>query len=444
MLKVKIKNFQSITDTSFEVDGFTVIVGKNNKGKSAVIRAIDAALSNKLGNNFIKWGKRETQVVLQQNNLDITWVKGDSASYKINDLKPFTSLKGAVPEPIINAGFKKLEINDEKLNPLVAHQFDEIFLLNKSGSFITETISTLYELADISGADILCQKKLKGIKSLLKTRESDVVLLNGKVDEFKDITLIKEQLEEIKKLNEKANQLKIEIAEIESLSEQLIRCVKIVKKLKDYSRIIIPDLNKIQQQITEFQWLEDAQIKFDTISNSVNNLKNITFLKIPDLDGIVKLINDFDWMETTFKVFHNTAKTVKNLSQTEKIKIPDLKSTEKKIQELNVLGEFTEKFIAQEFIVDKYIKISSDIINFDAITKEIKNVEVIIDAYTQLNAIWQEFISCAKETKVLQNDFIKAKEGQSLCEKELLEFKACPLCGSTLKHNNLPENHDCN
>ena len=59
--KVNIKNYQSIKDVSFEVDGFTVIIGKNNIGKSAIIRALEAPLANQAGKTLFGAEKRKLQ-----------------------------------------------------------------------------------------------------------------------------------------------------------------------------------------------------------------------------------------------------------------------------------------------------------------------------------------------------------------------------------------------
>jgi len=133
MLKLKIKDFQSVGDISFDVDGFTVIVGKNNRGKSAIIRAVDAALNNRSGDDFIRWGKTKSEVSFSKDGLEVDWVKGDSAKYKVNG-ESFTKLNRSVPQPIIEAGIKKIEVGDTKLSPQIAHQFKELFLLDNPSS----------------------------------------------------------------------------------------------------------------------------------------------------------------------------------------------------------------------------------------------------------------------------------------------------------------------
>ena len=45
MLDVEIRNFQSIDHVHLRVEGFTALVGRSNIGKSAVVRAVKAALT---------------------------------------------------------------------------------------------------------------------------------------------------------------------------------------------------------------------------------------------------------------------------------------------------------------------------------------------------------------------------------------------------------------
>ncbi len=40
MVKVRVKNFQSIREAEVEVKGLTVITGPNNSGKTAFMRAV--------------------------------------------------------------------------------------------------------------------------------------------------------------------------------------------------------------------------------------------------------------------------------------------------------------------------------------------------------------------------------------------------------------------
>ena len=57
-----IKNFQSIADLRLTIQGFTALVGKSNRGKSAIIRALRTVLLNEWNQGFIRVGERETRI----------------------------------------------------------------------------------------------------------------------------------------------------------------------------------------------------------------------------------------------------------------------------------------------------------------------------------------------------------------------------------------------
>ena len=171
MTKITIENFQSIKKVNFDIKGFTVIIGKNNIGKSAIIRAIEAALDNQTGDSFIRKGQKKTKVIIDNEDITLQWEKSKTtATYEIKGYKEtFSKLKGTVPKPIIKAGFQKMQIGNQKLFPLIASQFEPLFLINKPGSVVTEVLASLYQIDTLSTADDLCQKILKSNKSLLKT-----------------------------------------------------------------------------------------------------------------------------------------------------------------------------------------------------------------------------------------------------------------------------------
>ena len=436
MLKVKIKNFQSISDTSFEVDGFTVIVGKNNKGKSAIVRAIDAALSNRLGNNFIKWGKLETQIKLEKDDLDITWTKGETTSYEIKrgeeKKKPYTSLKGAVPSPILEAGFRKMQIADEKLNPLVAHQFEELFLINRSGPFVTETLSTLYDLNVINDADSLCQKKLKAAKGLLKTRQTDAEAVAESIENFKGLDEVKIQFESIKQLQAKADKLQAEINEVEVLSNQLKSQLVLVNKLKEVKKLKLPETKNASEKVIEFQWIVQTVLQYERLNSLVQNLKGLTGIKIPDTTTTKNLIQEVQTISTFTLQYERLNSLVQNLKGLTGIKIPNITKASELIQEVQTISTITGELKTLLLSCEKCKSIMTDLKDLPTITSKLKFVETQVQTYTQLNQLTDDFITLATEVKEVKSQFQQAKTNLESAQKELDEFKVCPLCKKPL------------
>ena len=216
MTEIGIKNFQSIGDISLLINGFTAIVGKNNIGKSAIVRAIQSALTNQAGSDFIRKGKKTVEVSFKKESVDIEWKKGSTATYIVNN-ESYSKLNRAVPQPIIDAGYRKVELGDYKIDPLIANQFSPLFLLNETGSTITEALSVLYKLDVLSIADELCQKELRSTKNIQKTRASDLEQLNKQLEPYQKFDELKKDFKELEKIEEEYNNLKKEGKKVNAL-----------------------------------------------------------------------------------------------------------------------------------------------------------------------------------------------------------------------------------
>ena len=117
MIEVEITNYQSISYLKFEIEGFTTLIGRNYSGKSATLRAINSALTNQQGTDFIKWGEQFCEVKIKMPGLFILWHKEDGNNfYKINNKKYTKIGRSDPPSEIIEAGFKPIVIGSNKIN----------------------------------------------------------------------------------------------------------------------------------------------------------------------------------------------------------------------------------------------------------------------------------------------------------------------------------------
>ena len=61
---IEIENFQSLKDVNLSlVQGINIITGRTNQGKSAIIRAIDAAIFNNGSDEQIKTGESSFKII---------------------------------------------------------------------------------------------------------------------------------------------------------------------------------------------------------------------------------------------------------------------------------------------------------------------------------------------------------------------------------------------
>lgn len=204
MIEVEIKNFQSIEHTRVRIEGFTALVGKSNIGKSAIVRAIKAALTGAADDNFVRHGstcKRETKgtkkcecycsVHLKTDGIDLLWEKGDSRNYYKFNGTDYTALGKGTPE-FLDKGFGLVKVGDSRIMLQVADQFRHegggpIFLLDEPGSTAADVLSDVAQLDRINVATRLAEKDRREVTAQRKVREKDVIDLRLQLVDFDDL-----------------------------------------------------------------------------------------------------------------------------------------------------------------------------------------------------------------------------------------------------------------
>lgn len=387
--KISIKNFQSIKDASFEVDGFTVIVGKNNIGKSAVVRAVEAALTNQTGQSFIRYSEKKTTVNIKRDNIDIQWDKGTSATYTIKkgeEKEVYTKLNRDIPQPLIDAGFEKMEIGDKKVFPLIASQFDPLFLVDKPGSVVTEVLASLYKIDTLSKADDLCQKALKSQKSMLKTRETDLKVLQTKLEAFVDFDEIKKTVIDLVKKEEETENLRSEIIALKGYEKNVNNLAESLSVLRNITTITVPKSKGFEKALNEVQQLGVMEKSYLKLSGIVLKLKNVPKLNIPKVTKINTLAKEVSllcqWDDTAKELIGNIK------------------------QQKEVLDNFNMK------------KINTTAKKVEKAFKELKDTRVLEESFTEVAA-------AAKGTR---EDLKAVTEALKQKKSEMGEMKVCPLC----------------
>lgn len=380
IVKVKIKNFQSIENCEFDIPekSFTCIVGPSNIGKSAIRRALCCLLYNDSDASYIRKGTKECSVeILFEDGLKIRWFRSESNSgcYEING-EVFNKLNKSIPKPILDKGFKELILSKDKVNVQIASQFSNIFLLNDSGSRVTEVFSNLGNLNRIITASKACSYDLKNNKNKISVRKEDLVLIKEKIKSFKNldetvnsVEIIKSGFDALKKLKEKLGILRV-------LNEKLLLSIEYLKLLRPLNNISIEsfdiDLNK-------FFNIKNLNKKYE-----VSFLKNEFYEKL----RIVKEIEfslDKDY-EKYLKILKSYYLYVKS---------------EKKIQAYSCIKEFPEINITLE----KYSKLK------EVFNRVFKAKNSIIDMREKLNLSENKLIELKKEEKELHK-----------------QIKVCPFC----------------
>lgn len=281
-MKVNIKNYQAIKEAELEFDkGLTVIVGSSNNGKSSIIRAIEAAINNKGGSDFINYGSDHCQVTIEDGQNKIVWSKHR------NSAKSYYDIDGQVLNKI---GQKQIEdvgktldmpeiiVNNDKFRLNFWKQLDFPFLVGK----------THYQLFDFI------------------SKSKDQEIMSNLLDETADRH--KETKKELSEVNTKINTRTKDIAdleeEIESLSkyesfdiDTYEKIVYLVKEIKDATTLYETLPEKIEEQKAAVSEINFAiRQKHDIISKAESLVSEIETVDadIKDIKSMLLGIEEID------------------------------------------------------------------------------------------------------------------------------------------------------
>jgi len=326
MIHIEITNYESIGHIAFDVEGFTTIVGRNFIGKSAVMRAISAALTNASGTSFIKWGESFCEVRIRNDSIDLLWHKEDGNNFYVINNKKYDKIgRDDPPNEILKAGLGTTIVGKEKLNLLYAEQFFPLFLVDKKDSKGIDLLTAAYGLDKVYKAIDLCNKDQRSINDLLRVRKRDLTTVTEdlkKYEGFEEILAIKSDVVEKKKILE---QKQARIENLTILFKKLSIISSQVRILQDIREVTIPNdksLRELGSKLDKVVKLNDNLIK---TSSEVSILKISEEINLPENTG--KLKNMKEKLESCSALNHryNTiTSSVKDLSAIESVDLPSM------------------------------------------------------------------------------------------------------------------------
>jgi DNA repair exonuclease SbcCD ATPase subunit len=184
-VKIKIKDYQSIKDAEIEVDGFTVVTGPNNSGKSALMRAVSGLFRNAAleeEGSVVRHGEDKFRVEMDFGaDGKVAWEKGPK-------IKPTYEVDGTtihpgrdVPDEIKKFGVLPIQAGGRELWPNAAQQFDQVFLVDQPGSVIAEAVADAERVGKLNRALKASESDRRKAGTELKIRRKD---LKGYADQM--------------------------------------------------------------------------------------------------------------------------------------------------------------------------------------------------------------------------------------------------------------------
>lgn len=188
-MKVQIKNYQAIKEAELVFDkGITAIVGPTNSGKSSILRAIKGAVNNQAGNTFINYEADESEVIIEDNGNNISWIKHkkNPAKYIINGVEKSKIGRAQDDEVAELLNLREVDIEGQKARLNFWEQMEKAFLMDKTPSQLFNFIAYSKEQELISLLDSTKKTELTSTKDEIKTKNTEINLTNTYINSNND------------------------------------------------------------------------------------------------------------------------------------------------------------------------------------------------------------------------------------------------------------------
>jgi hypothetical protein len=387
MIEVEIRNYQSIAYTKLQIEGFTTLIGRNYLGKSAVLRAINAALTNQQGTKFIRWGQTFCEVRLKFPDLDILWHKEEGNNfYEITNAsgkKRYDKIgKDEPPKEILEAGYKPVFLGDQKINLNYAVQFFPLFLVDTQDSRGADLLTSVYGLDRIYKAIDLCNKEQRANSDLLRIREKDLAQISSSLERFKDFTGVVSLIPDIKDKRKAFEAKEAEIERVKVWKDSVINLFTYCKKMKPIIELTVPKPGEISTGLSEYNKLMVYKKNIDELMTVLKRTKPVLSITLPD-QSVPRIREQFSEYQQLLKWRSNyrvLSEEVSRLSKISEVVIPEHSINMEDVPKLQKIQE----------------QLSTANNNFKIAKKSLD------DTITEIATV----------------------------EKELGEFDLCPLCGA--------------
>ncbi|MFQ5795306.1 MAG: AAA family ATPase [Candidatus Bipolaricaulia bacterium] len=229
--RIELINFMSHKHTVINLaDGLTVLVGPNNCGKSAVVKAFQILCYNNRSTFVTRHGESECLVRVETDDgHTIEWVRKNSPQYKI-DGDQFDRLgKGGVPDKLYEVlRLPRVQSDREEFDVHFAEQKSPIFLLNASPSHAAGFFA--------SSSDAI---RLIEMQSLHKQKVTEARRDKQRLrEEAEKVTEVLEKLEPVPNLQDEVGKAESEHATLLNLAWQVEEVEKLVKELHATTRLL--------------------------------------------------------------------------------------------------------------------------------------------------------------------------------------------------------------
>jgi hypothetical protein len=297
--RIRYRDYQAVAGGDVPLGGLTVIVGANDSGKTSLQRGLMAAAFNQTGDRFIRYDQDEAEVQIEIDGLLVTWRKGTSAEYTIDDgakgrmpPRTFAKLGAAVPEAVAEIlGLHVIEIDaTTRLTPQFRRHGDAPFLLDETATKAARVLAKNSRLEILVRALAAQKKALRDLVKVLDTDAAQQLRLEERLGEFPDLPAVEALAAEVQVAIDRIDAILsgIQAAQDYGLAKARVRTLQsLVTGLPDVASLVA----RLDALVPAYERLERALVAQDEALEAQAAAEDVARVAVADLLEFAKGID---------------------------------------------------------------------------------------------------------------------------------------------------------
>lgn len=426
LVSADIFNFQAHRKLHVDFSNYTGITGPTNKGKSAIIRAINWCLYNSpSGDSFTtrdaegnKVGKTEVRLNFDDGT-QITRIKGGGKnSYDIvvpgaepMHLEGFGV--GPVDEVIKAHGMYEIDFFGDKQSLNICKQLSQPFFLGESATTKAVMIGKLgkTDIVDLSIKNV--SSEIRNKKADIKEYKDELKEVKAELSELKGLNMMERAIEYADKRCEKIEYIDSKIKNIKTITSRIVDLEEKSRKLQEFT--------SSQDSISEAMELIENAIEINSRLTSIKKIVSAIDISMAKLESLNRQANiaSTDEIDKVIDMIDEIIAKSQNIT-TIKSKVLKMKDFEKQKEMLEKLPSVRE--------VEDAI---SDIDRGMAILETLSKINQVNKKYKENLARKEKGEGVISKLKFQQDELT------STYKKALIDGKKCPICMSEMTEDRL-------
>lgn len=292
MVRVRVRNFQSVKDAEVVVDGLTVITGPNNSGKTAFMRAVKGVFTNAAPGPLVRKGEPYLSVEMEFSGGDtVLWEKGSEKPYgKGKSVNRYVvngvgieNVGRGVPPEVEALGVREIRASSDRVWPQIAPQFSgTLFLVDRPGAAIAEALADVERVGKLTDALRLSERDRRSWGAELKVRRKDLDKARIHVESYQGLDEVRSQFQVLEKEHKHLGSVSRKVEVVKVLSSRLQEATVAYEPLAQYSQIEAPESQRVDKLRKGRDLVEGFRNRLGVCISEANLLEGFSEVGVPD------------------------------------------------------------------------------------------------------------------------------------------------------------------